>query len=282
MAITGSAKLAGVIGWPVSHSLSPRLHGYWLKHYEIDGAYVPFAVQPEDLHQTLRALPKMGFKGVNVTVPHKENALSAMDHVSETARRLGAINTIIIDEDGFLWGDNTDGVGFIESLRNNVFDLNFSDCKPVVLGAGGAARAIVASLQDAGVPEIQLVNRTLERSQALARDLQGNITVLPWGEMLGAVQNANVLINTTSLGMTGHEPLNIDFTNLPNSILVTDVVYNPLMTPILTQALDNGNAIVDGLDMLLYQAKPGFAAWFGIEPKVTRKLRDFVLEGFEA
>ena len=282
MATTGSAKLAGVIGWPVSHSLSPRLHGYWLKHYSIDGAYVPVAVQPDDLHEILRALPKMGFKGANVTVPHKESALSAMDHVSNVARRLGAINTITIDENGFLWGDNTDGAGFIESLRNNVSGLNFSDCKPIVIGAGGVARAIVASLQDAGVPEVQLVNRTLERAQTLARDLQGNITVWPWETVLDAAQNANVLINTTSLGMTGHDPLNIDFTNLPDTILVTDVVYNPLMTPILMQALDNGNAIVDGLDMLLYQARPGFTAWFGVEPKVTRELRDFVLEGFEA
>ena len=282
MAITGSAKLAGIIGWPVGHSLSPRLHGYWLTHYEIDGAYVPLAVQPEDLHEIIRALPKMGFKGANITVPHKEKALMAMDHISETARRLGAINTIIIDEDGCLWGDNTDGIGFIESLRNNVPNLNFSDCKPVVLGAGGAARAIVASLQDAGVPEIQVVNRTLKRANTLARELQGDIKVLPWEEVLDAVQSANILINTTSLGMTGHDPLHIDFSSVPSSILVTDVVYNPLMTPILIQASNNGNAIVDGLDMLLYQAKPGFAAWFGIEPEVTRETRNFVLKGLEA
>ena len=278
MVITGSTKLAGVVGWPVSHSLSPRLHSYWLKHYKIDGAYLPLAVQPENLHEILRALPKMGFKGVNITVPHKENALSAVDQISETARRLGAINTIIIDKDGSLWGDNTDGAGFIENLRNNVPNLNFSNCKPVVLGAGGAARAIVASLQDAGVPAIQVVNRTLDRANTLARDLQGDITVLPWGKMRDAVRRANILINTTSLGMTGHDPLHLDFSSLPNSILVTDVVYNPLMTPILTQAFNNGNAIVDGLDMLLYQAKPGFAAWFGIEPEVTLEARNFVLE----
>ena len=281
MVITGSTKLAGVVGWPVSHSLSPRLHSYWLKQYKIDGAYLPLAVQPENLHEILRALPKMGFKGVNITVPHKENALSAMDHISETARQLGAINTIIIDEDGRLWGDNTDGAGFIESLRNYIPNLNFSDCKPIVLGAGGAARAIVASLQDAGVPAIKLVNRTLDRANALARDLQGDITVFPWGKMLDAVKSANILINTTSLGMTGHDPLHLDFSSLPNSILVTDVVYNPLMTPILTQALNNGNAIVDGLDMLLYQAKPGFTAWFGIEPEVTLEARNFVLEDLE-
>ncbi len=278
--ITGSAKLAGVMGWPVSHSLSPRLHGYWLNKYEIDGFYIPLAVQPENLEYSLRALPKIGFRGVNVTVPHKEHAFQAMDSVSEIAGRLGAVNTVVVDEDGKLRGDNTDGFGFIANLRNNLSELDFYNLKPLILGAGGAARAVIASLQDAGVQEVQLANRTRERAEALADDLSGNISVLPWTDVSDALPHTNILINTTALGMKGEGALKIDLSNAPKSMLVTDVVYNPLETPILMQASINGNPIIDGLDMLLYQAQPGFAAWFGFEPEVTQDLRSFVLRGY--
>ena len=175
MEVTGAAKLAGVIGWPISHSLSPRLHSYWLRRYAIDGFYMPLAVKPEDIEYSLRALPKMGFRGVNVTAPHKEKAFKAMDSVTDIAKRLRAVNTVIIDENGALIGDNTDGFGFIENLRNNWPALNFNSLKPLILGAGGAARAVIASLQDVGVKEVQLVNRTYERAQKLAVDLSGNI-----------------------------------------------------------------------------------------------------------
>ncbi|MBM08913.1 MAG: shikimate dehydrogenase [Magnetovibrio sp.] len=280
MAITSSAKLAGVIGWPVSHSLSPRLHSYWLNKYKVDGFYIPLAVRPKDLKYSLRALPKMGFSGVNITAPHKERAFQAMDSVSAVASRLGAVNTVVIDENGKLRGENTDGFGFVENLRNNWPELNFNTLKPLVLGAGGAARAIIAALQDAGVCEIQVANRTFERAQSLAKDLSGKINILPWADMLGAMPYVNILINTTTLGMQGMGALNIDFSKVPKSILVTDVVYNPLRTPILIEASVNGNPVLDGLDMLLYQAQPGFSAWFGEEPDVTPDLRSFVLKGY--
>jgi shikimate dehydrogenase len=279
--ITGAAKIAGVMGWPISHSLSPRLHGFWLDHYNIDGAYLPLAVMPEHFENAVRALPKLGFKGANVTVPHKEAAFAAMDTVSVTAKRLGAVNTIVIGADGQLHGDNTDGYGFMENLRTGQPDLDLQGQKAVVLGAGGAARAIVAALCDAGLSEVKLVNRTFARAEALARDIGGAIVPCAETEISDALDGAALLVNTTSLGMVGHEPLNIDLAPLPTNALVTDIVYNPLDTPLLLQAQNNGHQTINGIGMLLHQARPGFAAWFDVEPEVTADLRDHVLAGLD-
>ncbi|MBT6093708.1 MAG: shikimate dehydrogenase [Rhodospirillaceae bacterium] len=273
MSISGSAKLAGVLGWPVSHTLSPRLHGYWLEHYDIDGAYVPLPVRPENFSNAVRALGDLGFRGANVTVPHKETAFAAMDDVSDMAKTLRAINTIVIADDGTMFGDNTDGYGFMESLRAGAAGIELQDQPVVVLGAGGASRAIVAALLTDGAGEVRVFNRTLERAEALAKDIGGAVRPEPMSALAGAIADAALLVNTTSLGMIGHAPLEIDISALPSDAVVADIVYSPLETDLLKQARTQGHRVVDGLGMLLHQARPAFAAWFGIDPEVTPELR---------
>lgn len=283
MNITGRAKLAGVMGWPVAHSLSPRLHGFWLDALGIDGAYVPLAVAPENLASALRALPKLGFQGVNVTVPHKEAALAVCDSADDAARRIGAVNTIVVGGDGRLRGSNTDGFGFLENLRTGAPGFCPADGPAVVLGAGGAARAVVAALLDAGAPEVRLANRTRTRAEALAADLGGvgggPVTVFDWDVRADMLAGAALLANTTTLGMAGKDALTLDLDLLDGAAVVTDIVYAPLMTPLLVEAETRGNPVVDGIGMLLHQAKPGFEAWFGEEPEVGEALREHVLAG---
>jgi shikimate dehydrogenase len=281
MILSGKTRVAGVMGWPVGHSRSPRLQNWWLERYQIDGAYIPLPVKPEDFAEALRALPKLGFAGVNVTVPHKEMAFAAVDETSPEAKRVGAVNTVIVKEDGQLFGHNSDGFGFIENLRAGAPNWQASDGPAVVLGAGGAARGICASLLDAGAPEIFLVNRSLAKAEKLADDLKGKITPLAWEKRNLALESATLLVNTTSLGMVGQSELEIDLSELPKSALVTDIVYTPLITGLLKAAKGRGNPIVDGLGMLLHQARPGFAAWFGREPEVTEELRAFMLESLK-
>jgi shikimate dehydrogenase len=276
MTLSGRAKLAGVIGWPVGHSRSPRLHGYWLQYYRIDGAYVPLPVRSEAFERGLWSLADLGFRGVNVTVPYKEAALAACDEVDESGRRLGAVNTIVMG-DGRLRGFNSDGFGFIENLRQGAPGWQAHKAPAVVIGAGGAARAVVAALIDAAVPEIRLVNRTQPRADTVAKDLGGPVRVLDWPERGRSLSEAGLLVNATSLGMTGQPPLELDLAGLPMTALVNDIVYAPLETPLLAQARARGNVVVDGLGMLLHQARPGFEAWFGVEPEVTPELRRFVL-----
>jgi shikimate dehydrogenase len=274
---SGKTKLAGVIGWPVSHSRSPRLHGFWLNSYGIDGAYLPLAVRPERVHDAIRALPLLGFAGANVTLPHKEAALSAVDRVTPQARRIGAVNTIIAAADGTLDGSNSDGFGFLEHLRQSAPQWQAGQGPAVLLGAGGAARAVAAALADAGVPELRLVNRTAARAEQLARDIGGPIKPYAWEQLGAALKDAALLVNSTTLGMKGQPPLDIDLNPLPPSSVVYDIVYVPLETPLLAAARARGLATVDGLGMLLHQARPGFAAWFGVEPVVTPELRGFIL-----
>ncbi len=276
MILSGHARLAGVIGWPVGHSRSPRLHGYWLDKYGVDGAYLPLAVQPGHFEQVLRALPHMGFAGANVTVPHKEAALALADHVEPLARRIGAVNTLLVRPDGSLEGRNTDAFGFLENLRHGCPGFSASAGPAVVLGAGGAARAVIAALQDDGVPAIRLLNRTAERARQVADELGGGIEVVPWDERAEVLEGAATLVNTTTLGMTGQAPLVVDLRLLPVDAVVADIVYVPLETDLLAAARHRGNRTVDGLGMLLHQARPGFAAWFGVMPDVTEELRTFV------
>jgi shikimate dehydrogenase len=275
--LSGRARLAGVMGWPVAHSLSPRLHGYWLRHYGIDGAYVPLPVRPERLGSALRALADLGFAGCNLTVPHKEAALGALDEIAEDARRIGAVNTILVRADGSLYGWNTDIEGFAQSLIAALPEWSIAGKHAVVLGAGGAARAVVAAVQNLGAEEVVILNRTRERAEALATDLGGAIRPLAWERRSEALSQAALLINTTTLGMLGKPPLSIDLAPLPTDAVVADIVYAPLETPLLAEARLRGHRIVDGLGMLLYQAVPGFEAWFGRRPEVTPALRDFVL-----
>jgi shikimate dehydrogenase len=275
--LSGRSRIAGIIGWPVAHSRSPRLHGYWLRHYGIDGAYVPLPVRPVHFATALRALPILGFVGANVTVPHKEAALALVDRTSTEARRIGAVNTIFVQSDGSIEGGNTDGFGFLENLRNSLSDWEATAGPAVVLGAGGAARAIVAALLQAGAPELRLINRTPGRAERLAVDLGAPIRVYGWDDRIQALCDAALLVNATTLGMEGEPPLDLPLDRLPATAVVNDIVYAPLETALLAAARARGNRVVDGLGMLLHQARPGFAAWFGIEPIVTPELRRFVL-----
>jgi shikimate dehydrogenase len=275
--MTGARLRAGVIGWPVAHSRSPALHGFWLRRYRIDGSYERFAVPPPELGRFVRGLPAGGYRGANVTLPHKEEALALMDRLEPSARRVGAVNTIVVAGDGALVGSNTDGFGFVESLREGAPEFTLDAGPAVVLGAGGAARAIVAALVDGGAPELRLVNRSRERAEALAEAIGGPIRIFSWAERAQALDGAALLVNTTSLGMQGQSPLELDLARLPPEAVVNDIVYTPLETALLAAARRRGNRVVDGLGMLLHQARPGFAAWFGVEPEVTPELRRAVL-----
>ncbi|MBB6254878.1 shikimate dehydrogenase [Nitrospirillum iridis] len=274
--ISGKARVAGVMGWPVGHSRSPRLHGHWLAEYGIDGAYVPLAVPPDRIEQALRALPALGFVGCNVTVPHKEAAFRTVDWVDETARRMGAVNTVIVHADGTLEGRNTDGFGFIGNLKAGAPDWAATAGPAVIIGAGGAARSLVVALADAGVPEIRLVNRTLARARELVADLGGGIqcpiTAMAWEERRDALSGAGLVANATTQGMAGQSPLDLDLEALPLDAVVTDIVYTPVDTPLLVAARARGNVTVDGRGMLLHQGRPGFEAWFGRAPVVTDAL----------
>jgi shikimate dehydrogenase len=275
--MTSPTRRAGVMGWPVDHSRSPALHGFWLKTYGIDGSYVRLPVKPEDLAQALRALPEQGFAGVNLTVPHKEAAMAVVDEITPEARRIGAVNTVFVTAGGKLKATNTDAYGFITNLRTGAPAFDPQADVAVVLGAGGAARAVCVALLDAGVPEIRLINRTVARAEALARELGGPITVAPWEERAARLKDAGLLVNTTTLGMKGQAPLDLDLKNLPPPAVVNDIVYVPLETPLLAAARARNNTVVDGLGMLLYQAQPGFEGWFGTRPHVTPALRAHVL-----
>jgi shikimate dehydrogenase len=277
MSLTGKARKAGVMGWPIGHSRSPALHGWWLARYRIDGVYVPMAVQPGDLAAALRALPILGFAGCNLTIPHKEAALAIVDRVDPIARRIGAVNTIVIDSEGALEGRNTDGYGFIASLRAAQPGWSARRGPAVLVGAGGAARALIVALLDDGAPEIRLVNRTFARAEALAAEFGRLIRPVAWSERAEALGAAALLVNTTSQGMNGEAALDLPLDRLPLAAIVNDIVYAPLETPLLAAARRRGNPAVDGLGMLLHQARPGFAAWFGVEPEVTAELRAAVL-----
>ena len=271
-------KLAGGMGWPIKHSLSPRLHGFWLRKHNINGAYLPLPIAPSNLDHALRALPRLGYCGVNLTVPHKEAALSIVDHADDVARRIGAVNTVFVSRDGSLKGTNTDGRGFIENVKTNATTWSASEGAAVVLGAGGSARAVVAGLVDSGCGKIILVNRTRRKAEKLAAHIGGSISVRSWSERHEALTSAALLVNTTTLGMKAQPPLDVDLTGLPSAAIVTDLVYAPLETQLLAEARGRGNPVVDGLGMLLYQAVPGFEGWFGIRPKVTPALRAHVLQ----
>ncbi len=268
--------LAGVMGWPVDHSRSPALHGFWLKAYGINGDYLRLPVKPEELSQALRELPDKGFAGVNLTLPHKEAAMAMVDEISPVGKRIGAVNTIFVEQ-GQLKATNTDAYGFITNLKISAPNVDFTSSPAVVLGAGGAARAICVALQDAGVPEICIINRTTDRAEALAKALDGPFTVAPWTERTARLKNAGLLVNTTVLGMKGQASLDLDLALLSPRATVTDIVYAPLETPLLAAARARGNTVVDGLGMLLFQAQPGFEGWFGHRPDVTLALRDHVL-----
>ena len=269
--------LVAVLGSPVAHSKSPLLHGFWLKQFGIQGHYVPIDVMAADLEQVLQTLPKMGFVGANVTLPHKEKILSIADQISDRAALIGAANTLVFQPDGKLYADNTDGYGFIENIRQHAPDWQAKDGPALVLGAGGAARAIVSALLEAGAPEVRISNRTRARADQIKSDFGGRVGVVDWVKAGAEIEYAHTLVNTTSLGMTGKSALTVSLDKLNPETLVTDIVYSPLDTKLLKAARSKGCRVVDGLGMLIHQAVPGFQRWFGQKPVVDQAIRDILL-----
>lgn len=269
--LSGHARVAGIIGWPVAHSRSPRLHGYWLEKHGIDGAYIPLPIPPEHFQHAVRGLMHAGFQGANVTIPHKLAAFEVCDVVDETARRAGAVNTLTF-RDGKITGANTDGWGFLANLRSHGVDPKAGPA--LLLGAGGAARAIAAVLLAEGVV-VTIANRTAARAEEFVRDLPGP-KLVPWEQRSAAVRDHALVVNTTALGMEGKEMLTLDLSGASRGTAVADIVYVPLDTPLLVDAKARGLAPVEGLGMLLYQGIPGFHDWFGVEPGVDDDLRRFV------
>ena len=265
--------LAGVMGWPVMHSRSPLLHGYWMKQHGRAGAYVPLAIEPAGLEAALRALHPLRFAGCNLTIPHKHAAMAFIDEVDPVARTIGAISCVTVRSDGSLFGSNNDWYGFVENLRASVPGWRADAGPAVVLGAGGGARAVCYGLLQSGAPSIRLLNRGLERSQALAADFDARIEAMPWANRHEALAGASTVVNTTSAGMVGNPPLDIRLDRLAPDALASDIIYKPLETPFLAAARMRGNATVNGLGMLLHQGRPAWRAWFGIEPEVTPELR---------
>jgi len=276
MTHTDRFLLAGVMGDPVMHSRSPKLHNYWLAKYGLTGAYMPLAIAREHLRAALRALPALGFSGCNLTIPHKEAALKIVDTVDPLARRIGAVNCVVVATDGSLEGQNHDAFGYIESVREAQPGWRADTGPIVVIGAGGGARAVLVGLIDQGAREIRLVNRTMARAEALANELSDSITALSWEERERALEDAAMLINATNQGMVGEPPLDLAIDRLPVSALVSDIVYIPRETALIAAARTRGNPMVNGLGMLLHQARPAFQAWFGIMPEVTPELRAMI------
>jgi shikimate dehydrogenase len=269
--------LAGVIGSPIAHSRSPQLHRHWLQTYGVRGFYIPMDVASVDLGNVLRMLPKAGFVGVNVTIPHKEAVLGIADLITDRATLIGAANTLIFRSDGKIHADNTDGYGFLQNLKTGAPDWQPKAGPAVVLGAGGAARAVIVALLDAGVPRVVLTNRTRSRAEKLQSDFGNRVDVVDWVQAGNVLEDAALVVNTSSLGMVGHAEMRIPLDGLQRDTVVTDLVYNPLKTKLLEVAESKGCRTVDGLGMLLHQGVPGFERWFGPRPEVTESTRKAVL-----
>jgi shikimate dehydrogenase len=268
--------LAGVMGWPVMHSRSPMLHNYWFRKHGLAGTYLPLAIRPEGLAAALRALHPLGFGGCNLTIPHKQEAMKIVDAVDALAQSIGAISCVVARADGSLSGTNNDCYGFIENIRQEQPGWRAGAGPIAVIGAGGGSRAVCYGLAQEGAKEIRLVNRTPARAQAIAAEFGGPIKALPWEQRHEALEGAAMVVNTTSCGMVGQPPLDIGLDKLPKSALAADIIYIPLETPFLAAARRRGNRTVNGLGMLLNQARPAWKAWFGIEPEVTAELRAMV------
>ncbi len=272
--------LAGVMGHPVAHSRSPVIHNHWIAQYKLKGSYVLLPVEPSNLHDALKGLKALGFAGCNVTIPHKVEAMKAMDWLHPVAKQMGAINTIVVQPDGALHGFNNDGYGYIQSIKDAKADWR-ADAGPItVLGAGGAARAIVLSLINEGAQEIRLINRTKSKAEHLAQEFGSVVRVVDWSERANALNGVAMLVNTTNQGMHGQPELDLQLNELPTSALVSDAIYIPLETPLLAQAKKRGNATVNGLGMLLNQARPAFQAWFGVLPEITPELHKAIAATF--
>jgi shikimate dehydrogenase len=271
-------KKAAVIGWPIEHSKSPLIHGYWIDQFDLSGSYERIALAPDEFEAGIRDLMKNGYQGCNVTIPHKEAALVLADTVSDAANSIGAANTLVF-KGGQIHADNTDGVGFINNLKQHAPDWNAETGPVLVLGAGGAARAIIYALLLEGAPKVVIANRTVTKAEKLAAFFGDKAIAVSMDETPSVLEQTHTLVNTSSLGMVGQPSLDIDISTMPKTGLVTDIVYSPLKTELLKQADQRGLKTVDGLGMLLHQAAPGFEAWFGKRPTVDKALREIVLAG---
>jgi shikimate dehydrogenase len=280
MAGRNTFGIAGLLGWPVAHSRSPVIHNHWLAHYGIPGRYVLFAVPPEKLDAAVRGIAALGLRGCNVTTPHKQAIFPLLDRVDDLARKIGAVNTVVVEEDGSLTGFNNDGNGFIQSLRDADPNWQPASGPILVLGAGGAARAVVASLAAQGAKDIRVANRTLDKAEEIAAAVGPVVKVLRWDEREDALDGVALLANATSLGMAGKPPLAMPLGRLPKHALVGDLIYIPPETPLLEAARQRGNVTVNGLGLLLNQARPAFNAWFGVMPEITPALRQAIAATF--
>ena len=271
---------AGVIGHPIKHSKSPIIHNYWIEKEGLNGSYEAIDIAPENLKDGIQKLVDEGYAGFNVTIPHKETVLDLCDKVEGNAAVCGAVNTVVI-EDGKLIGHNTDSFGFLANIKEAKPDFDFEEGAAVVIGSGGAARAVVSGLIGHRIPEVILVNRTRERAEAIAEEIGLNtdlVEVVDWDERHEALQWANLLVNTSSLGMEGQPELDLNLEELSADAVVNDIVYTPLETPLLKAAAARGNPTVTGIGMLLHQARPAFHEWFGVMPEVDEELERLVLE----
>jgi len=276
MAHSDRFLLAGVMGWPVMHSRSPMMHSHWFKKHGLAGSYVPLAIRPENLAAALRALHALGFAGCNLTIPHKQQAMTIVDEVDALARSIGAISCVVVRPDGALAGTNNDCYGFIHATRQEQPGWRADAGPVVVIGAGGGSRAVCYGLAQEGAKEIRLVNRSFDRAKGVAGEFGGPIKALPWDERHDALDGAAMVVKTTSCGMVGQAALDIRLDQLPKTALVSDIIYIPLETPFLAAARKRGNRTINGLGMLLNQGRPAWKAWFGIEPEVTAELRAMV------
>jgi shikimate dehydrogenase len=280
MANPNDFGIAGLLGWPVAHSRSPVIHNHWLARYAIPGRYVLFGVPPERLEAAVRGIAVLGLRGCNVTTPHKQTIFPMLDHVDELARKIGAINTVVVGGDGALSGFNNDGNGFVQSVRDAAAGWR-PDAGPItIVGAGGAARAIIASLQAQGAREVRVVNRTRSRADELQAWFGAPVVALSWEERSSALEGARLLVNATNQGMAGKPALDLALDALPKDAIVGDVIYVPPETPLLGMARARGHVTVNGLGMLLNQARPAFNAWFGVMPEITPELRAAIAATF--
>lgn len=264
-----------VIGWPISHSRSPLIHGYWLKQHGIDGSYTRQPVEPSALPDFIGGLAKAGYAGCNVTIPHKEAVFSLVTRADESTDRLGAVNTVF-HRDGKILGTNTDGEGFINSLKQGAPGISLANKRAVVIGAGGASLAVVNAILGQGATEVVVANRTRDKAEQLRRRFGSRVVPVEWSKAADQLGETSLLVNTSSLGMKGQPELDLDLSRLSADAVVTDIVYTPLRTKLLNEAASRGNIVVEGLGMLLHQAVRGFSLWFGVMPEVTRELHDLV------
>ena len=269
--------VAAVLGHPINHSKSPKLHNYWLSLFNIGGYYIPLDIDPRNFENSIRALIDLGFVGANVTIPYKEKVLKIADKISDRAAIIGAANTLTFLQDGRIYADNTDGYGFLQNIKCKYNDWSAGEGTSVVFGAGGASRAILGALIEDGANEVILANRTRSRADQLRSDFGAKIKVVDWTKVQNYLSDASTVINATSLGMGGKEELPIPLQGLRKNTLVTDIVYTPLNTPLLENAAKRGCRTVDGLGMLIHQAIPGFERWFGVKPDVSENLRELLI-----